>query len=83
MKTILILLLSAALGAAAFLTRPSSDAAQAFVKQQERKQSLLERMLHHKQYAVRDRVLWVDVECDGKIVYTGAFSHFFPRTETK
>ncbi len=77
MKTLLILLLSAGLGAAAFFTRPSKGNVEAYVAAERKKQPLLDRVFHQHQYVMKDRYLWVDVERDGKVVSRGAFAHFF------
>ena len=82
MKTILIFLLTMALGAAAVLTRPSPEACEAFLKQQHAHESMSERIgdfFGKHKYVVKDNYLWVDISKDGKPVYTGAFSHFFKR----
>jgi hypothetical protein len=80
---LLILLLSAGLTAAAFFTRPSKANVDAFVAAQEKKQPFLDRLFHHHQYVMKDRYLWVDVECDGKLAYRGAFAHFFKKGEAE
>src|SRR5688572_27540309 len=86
MKTLLILVLSLALVAAAFMTRPGRAQ---FLLYAIRTQLPPDREATASdfQYAdelvksvkIRDRVLWVDVERDGKVIYTGCFAHFFPR----
>lgn len=91
MKTFLILILSAALGAAAFFTRPSEADFQEWVASRlPRDQrslperifglpSTAERYLHGLVF--RDRYLWVQVEnAEGQIVFTGAFDHWFDRS---
>lgn len=88
MKTGLILILSVALLAAAFLTRPgkrefvlylldNSAAGDKDLSSSEIERA--DRVARGVQF--RDRILWVDVERDGKVIYTGAFSHFVPRGE--
>jgi HD-like signal output (HDOD) protein len=82
MKSLLILLLSAALLAAAFFTRPSPEDCQTFLAKQHSEEKLSEKLAdffgRHK-YAVKDNYLWVEVQKDGKPVYVGAFGHFFER----
>src|SRR2546423_7157076 len=34
-----------------------------------------------KAVTIHDRVLWVEAEKDGQIIYTGAFAHWFPKFE--
>jgi hypothetical protein len=90
MKTVLILILSLALAGAAFFTRPSEQSFKAFVKQKAEKNDIgfFEKIVFGdpaEQYLekckFKDRLLWVDVEKDGKAVYTGAFAHWFKRGE--
>jgi|GEM_PF-1485444 len=86
MKSFLIAILSLALVAAAFFTRPG------------RRELMLHLLDTHGSgkwtaadidrvaamsaaLKVKDRILWTDVEHDGKVIYTGAFSHFFARGE--
>ena len=83
MKTILLLLLTMALAAAAFFTRPSEADCKAFITNQHGQESLAQKigdLIQHRNYAVKDKYLWMDIQQDGKTVYTGAFSHFFKRS---
>lgn len=88
MKTMIILILLLALAAAAFFTRPSEDSFKQYILDQKtsgdsnpikqivdegRAQQFLDQCTLH------DRLLWVDVQQDGKTIYTGAFSHWFDR----
>jgi hypothetical protein len=82
MKSILIFLLTMALGASAVLTRPSPAACEAFLKQQHENETMAEKIgdfFGRHKYVVKDNYLWVDISKDGKPVYTGAFGHFFKR----
>jgi hypothetical protein len=86
MKTLIIFVLTIALIAAAFFTRPS----QASFKQKVAAdmtqgdsnalksswdQFQAEQFANGCEY--KDRFLWVDVKKDGKTLYTGAFAHWF------
>ena len=86
MKKLIILILALALVAAAFFTRPSQADFKQFVV--DRKTSgdanafkrgfdelRAEQFVNGCQF--KDRFLWVDVQKDGKTIYTGAFSHWF------
>ena len=92
MKTFIILVLFVALLAAAFFTRPDQHDFKSFiVKQQTRNdtndikkaidQQIAEKYADHVQF--KDRFLWVDVQHDGKTIYTGAFAHWFNRADVK
>ena len=92
MKTAIMFLLSIALCAAAFFTRPSeADFKQYIINQKTQgdsnvlKQGLDEYRAEAflKQCTFNNRVLWTDVQQDGKTVYTGAFSHWFNRGTIK
>ena len=89
MKTIVILILSLALAAAAFFTRPSRESFDELARQRLKASAdgLIEKIMvggKIEQYLAscqyKDRYLWVDVVQDGKTIYTGAFSHWFDRT---
>lgn len=96
MKTILILILTLALAAGAFLSRPSEESFKAYIRDQakehEEKEGLLEKLfggnktedfLKHCTY--KDRLVYAEIEKDGKVIYTGVFSHWFgtPTTQSK
>ena len=89
MKTILILVLSAALVASAYFTRPTQADFKEYadktlfppsgsVLAQLGRDAKLQSFLNDCHF--KDRYLWVEVEKDGKLAYTGAFSHWFDRT---
>jgi hypothetical protein len=86
MKNFLICILTLALTAAAFLTRPGKrdfvlywlDARNAANGRADFDEA--ERQARGVTY--KDRYLWTDVEKDGKVVYSGAFGHWIPRGET-
>jgi hypothetical protein len=82
MKTFLIIILTLALLAAAGFTRPAKrefvlyllDTRGAFNNHAiDNAESLA------KDVTFKNRILWTDVEKDGKVIYSGAFAHFFPR----
>lgn len=81
MKTFLILVLSSALTLAAFMTRPGRREFVLYMADREGgARSSLERAVGmSKGLTFNNRVLWTDVEKDGKVLYTGAFSNFFAR----
>ena len=81
MKTFLILVLSSALTLAAFMTRPGRREFVLYMADREGGvRSSLERAVGmSKGLTFNNRVLWTDVEKDGKVLYTGAFSNFFAR----
>jgi hypothetical protein len=86
-KTILIILLTLALAAAAFFTRPSQADFDAYVKSQlpDQPRGFWDKVLNKKPAserfldgcAFKDRFVYVQVEKDGQVIYTGAFDHFF------
>ncbi|HEX2973302.1 MAG TPA: hypothetical protein VHP11_13285 [Tepidisphaeraceae bacterium] len=88
MRTFLILVLSAALVTAAFFTRPGKREFMLYVLDRQsnggawshdaigRAESI------SKSVTLHNRLLWTDIEKDGKVLYTGAFSHWFPRNLT-
>lgn len=84
-KTLLIMILFCALVGAAALTRPSEADFREFRKQVEEKEdkSLIEHLFGSGQSEMvySNKILWADVKKDGKIVYIGAFSHWFDRSE--
>lgn len=93
MKTFLIFILAFGLALAAFITRPGKrelafhllDArvkGEALGKDAQWTASDLEqaeRVL--KAVTIKDRILWVDVEKDGKVIYVGAFAHYVSREQ--
>lgn len=88
MKTFIILVLSVALLAAAFFTRPSqADFGRYLTDQKTAGQAGLVKVglaqFQADQFAqscrFNDRLLWVDVQRNGQTVYTGAFGHWFNR----
>ena len=89
MKTLLIVILTLLLCAGAFLSRPNQQQFKAYLTDRYAKGSTnpLSRFLssaHADQFIrdseFKDRLLWVDVQKDGKIAYTGAFSTWFERS---
>ena len=90
MKSAVIVILSVALSAAAFFTRPTEGDFQEFVAQRVAKdrRSLPERILRFpsptdqatRGMVFKDRFLWSQVEdAEGRVLYTGAFSHWLTR----
>src|SRR5688572_4402266 len=87
MRTILIILLLLLLAGAAFFTRPSEQDFRAHVKAQIKDKPLgfWEKVLNRKaesdqfldDCAFKDRWLWVQVEKDGQVIFTGVFDHWF------
>lgn len=86
MKSAIIFLLLLALGAAAFFTKPSqADFKQYIVNQKTGSDKGLLKVgwdqLQADQFVnsctFNNRFFWVDVQKDGKTVYTGAFAHWF------
>jgi len=92
MKSFIIFLLVLALGAAAFFTRPSQDDFKRYVVQYQTRddhnvistaidKSIAERFADT--CTIKDHYLWVNVEKDGKTVFTGAFAHWFSHAAVK
>ena len=81
MKSALIAILMVALLAAAFFTRPGRREFMLHMLDREGwNPSGIERADRAmKDIQIKDRILWVDVEKDGKVVYTGVFAHWFAR----
>ncbi len=88
MKSLLILVLALALSGSAFFTRPTEADFHDYVAKelyppggnlidQFTRDAKVKSFLENAHY--KDRYLWVEVERDGKIAYTGAFSHWFDR----
>ena len=88
MKSFLITLLATALAAAAFYTRPGQrelvfhliDTEAAKADRSWRKSDAEKADKLAKNITIRDRLLWVEAERDGQVVYTGAFAHWFENT---
>ncbi len=88
MKTILIVILSLALLAAAFITRPGKrDFILHLLDAQSAADGSFSRSaIEHadrlaNSVTIKNRFLWTDIEKDGKILYTGAFSHWVNRSQ--
>src|SRR3954468_8167344 len=85
MKSFLITFLATALAAAAFYTRPGQrelifhliDTQAAQSNRSWRKADAEKADKLAKAITIRDRILWVEAEKDGQILYTGAFAHWF------
>ncbi|HEV8291299.1 MAG TPA: hypothetical protein VGP94_05230 [Tepidisphaeraceae bacterium] len=88
MKSFLIMCLATALAAAAFYTRPghrelvfhlidtqAEQSNRSWRKSDAEKADKLARNI-----TIRDRLLWVEAEKDGQVLYTGAFAHWFENT---
>ena len=88
MKSFLITFLATALAAAAFYTRPGQrelvfhllDTAAEQSNRSWRKGDLEKADKLAKSVTIHDRVLWMEAEKDGKVLYTGAFAHWFENT---
>ena len=89
-KRLLIVVLSLALLGAAAATRPSEASFQSLVRQRmsEGADGFFDKLLlggridgYLRGCVYRNRVLWADVEKDGRTIYTGAFGHWFERGE--
>src|SRR5882762_6561406 len=89
MKAFIITFLAAALAIAAFYTRPGRrelvfyllDTAADREDREWRKADLEKADKFAKAVTIHDRLLWVEAEKDGQIIYTGAFAHWFPKLE--
>ncbi len=86
MKTVLITALALALVAAAMLTRPARRDFMLYLLDQRVPPAgswsaadieATDKIAHEVTF--KNRLLWTTVEKDGKAVYTGVFSHWFPR----
>ena len=88
MKSFIIMCLAAALAFAAFYTRPGQrelvfhliDTEAAKADRSWRKSDAEKADKLAKNIPIRDRLLWVEAEKDGQVVYTGAFAHWFENT---
>jgi len=87
MRTFIIAVLSVALLAAAFFTRPGKRELMLYLLDKQSGGGVwTQSAISHaegvaKMATVKNRFLWTDVEKDGKVVYTGAFAHWFARGE--
>jgi hypothetical protein len=89
MKSFLIMCLATALAAAAFYTRPGRrelvfhliDTASEQADRSWRKSDLEKADKLAKTVTIHDRILWMEAEKDGQVLYTGAFAHWFERNE--
>jgi hypothetical protein len=85
MKSFLITFLATALAAAAFYTRPGQrelvfhllDGTAEQSNRSWRKGDVEKADKLAKSVTIRDRILWVEAEKDGQVIYTGAFAHWF------
>ena len=88
MKSFIIAFLATALAAAAFYTRPGQrelvfhliDTQAAKADRSWRKADAEKADKLAKSITIRDRLLWVEAEKDGQIIFTGAFAHWFENT---
>jgi hypothetical protein len=83
MKTTLIVILGLLLALAAFLTRPGRREFVFFLLDSQSSEGSGSADFSRAESALKDvkfndHWLWVDVEHDGKVMYTGLFSHFVP-----
>ena len=87
-KSLIILVLVIIVLGGLALSRPSEESFKAYYRQRVAKQDpgLLDKIFHESrvneylgQTTYTNRILWADVEHQGKTVYTGAFSKWFPR----
>ena len=86
MKTFVLLIFAVALAGAAIYTRPTrDDFKKSFVASATAGDANFIETAFNKWHAgsylggceFKDRILWVDVEKDGKTVFTGVFGHWF------
>lgn len=88
MKSFIIMCLAVALAAAAFYTRPGQrelvfhliDTEAAKAERSWRKSDAEKADKLAKDITIRDRLLWVEAEKDGQVIYTGAFAHWYENT---
>jgi hypothetical protein len=87
MKTILILILTLALLAAALMTRPDKREFVLYLLDRQTgsdgawtRSSIEQAENLSKTVTLRNRFLWTDVEKDGQVIYTGLFAHFIPHS---
>jgi hypothetical protein len=85
MKNFLFIMLSLSLAAVAFFTRPTEDDFKSYVSEKADRgapaEFLGERPTAEEGavdgYVFTDRILWVNVQRDGRTLYTGVFDHWF------
>jgi hypothetical protein len=89
MKTFIILVLLTLLAVGSYLSKPKQADFDKMIHQtldDQKKTDLLQLILHGgkgkadtflQSCKFNDHILWVDVERDGKKIYTGVFSHWF------
>jgi hypothetical protein len=89
MKSFIIMCLAAALAAAAFYTRPGHrelvfhliDTQAQQSNRSWRKSDAEKADKLAKSITIHDRLLWVEAEKDGQILFTGAFAHWFENNQ--
>jgi hypothetical protein len=88
MKTLLIVILVLLLAGVAAFTRPSEKSFAYYYRHHQPQQidGLIGQVTgaatadaYIQQTEYRNYILWANVEKDGQVVYTGAFSHWFKR----
>ncbi|MGE5612049.1 MAG: hypothetical protein ACM359_22570 [Bacillota bacterium] len=88
MRTFLILVLSVALVTVAFFTRPGKREFILYVLDAQSDggtwshDAISRAESAAKTVTIRNRLLWTDIERDGKVLYTGVFAHYFPHNLT-
>ena len=90
MKSFLITFLATALAAAAFYTRPGRrellfhliDSQTEQANRSWHKSDLEKADKLAKSLTIHDRVLWMEAEKDGQVLYTGAFAHWYENNPT-
>jgi len=89
LKTLIIIVQTVILLAAACFTRPADSDFQSFVHRNMRTKadglmSVSDADAHAdavlKQCTLRDRMLWVEAVRDGQVIYVGALGHWFDRS---
>lgn len=81
MKTLLILILLAALGGAMAFTRPTEADFKGYLLSKAAQGSEREIVAFIGGTQFNNRILWISVEQDGKTLYIGALSHWFARED--
>ncbi len=91
MKSLLIVILTLALLAAAFFTRPSEASFAPYFNQLhpveektnffDKLKTQLEKSATKDVLTYKDKYLWVEMAKDGQTQYVGAFSHWFDKTQ--
>ena len=90
MKSLIIFVLSMALLAAAFFTRPTQADFNRYVTAQKTSGQTNVLKAGFEQFqadqftqscTLNDRLLWVDVQRNGRTIYTGAFGHWFSHAQ--